>query len=155
MEKIYNLFKFIEDKYPEYRTPFKYKIIYEIPLTKEDLNIKGDLHLIEMDNFVSLPKGLIVGRDLFLNYSFSVKLPEGLIVGGDLSLEGCEIIKPLPKGLKIGGSFLVYASDGLKSLPKDISVGGNVDLRHTPLSEKYTAEQIRKMCPGIKGEIFI
>ena len=48
---MYNLFKFIEDKKPQYKLPFKVKLIYAPEsLTKEDLNVKGDLYLRNTPN---------------------------------------------------------------------------------------------------------
>ena len=51
---------------------------------------------------------------------------------GDLDLENTPIT-PLPQGLEVGGSLW---------------------LRNTPLSKKYTRDEVRKMAPGIKGDIW-
>jgi hypothetical protein len=37
------------------------------------------------------------------------------------------------------------------SLPPDLKVRGELDLRYTPISKKYTQEQIQQMVPGVKG----
>ena len=66
MATIYNLFKFIEDKKPQYKTPFEVKLIHAPEtLTKEELNIKGNLDLRNTP-IQSLPNGLKVGGILFL-----------------------------------------------------------------------------------------
>jgi hypothetical protein len=138
MEKIYNLFKFIEYKYPEYKTPLKmvytFKIINKIPFTKEELHVK---------------------KDLFLNFSEIEKLPEGLTVGENLNLIGCASLKSLPKGLEVGRDLYLGRCTSLQSLPEGLIVGRHIILIDTPIAEKYTVEQIRKMCPGIKGEIYL
>jgi hypothetical protein len=135
MEKIYNLFKFIESKYPQYRTPLTFKMDNEIPLTKEDLNVLGDFTIYDNPDLESLPEGLNVSRDVNLGFCTSlISLPKGLSVGRDLDLDNCHKLKALPKGLKVLGS---------------------INLKNTPIAEKYTVEQIREMCPGIKGEIYL
>ena len=64
---IYNLFKFIEDKKPQYKTPFEVKLIHAPEtLTKEDLNVKGYLNLSGTP-IQSLPNGLEVRGSLYLD----------------------------------------------------------------------------------------
>jgi len=83
---IYNLFKFIEDKKPQYKPPFKVKLIHAPEtLTKEDLNVKGDLDLNDTP-IQSLPSGLKVKDDLDLRDTNITKLPPDLQVGDDLIL---------------------------------------------------------------------
>jgi len=41
----------------------------------------------------------------------------------------------------------------IKSLPPDLKVKKYINIGKTPLSEKYTEEEIRQMVPGIKGKI--
>jgi len=112
-ETIYNLFKFIEDKKPQYKIPFKAKLIHAPEtLTKEDLNVKGYLNLSGTP-IQSLPNGLEVRGSLYLDKTQIQSLPNGLTVGGDLFLED------------------------------------------TPLSKKYTEEEIKAKYPGIKGKIYL
>lgn len=112
-ETIYNLFKFIEDKKPQYKLPFKVKLIHAPEtLTKEELNIKGDLDLSDTP---------------------IQSLPNGLTVGGDLNLYNTSI----------------------QSLPNGLTVGGYLNLGDTPLSKKYTEEEIKAMVPGVKGDIYL
>jgi hypothetical protein len=35
-----------------------------------------------------------------------------------------------------------------------LEVGGNLNLVSTLVADKYTAEEIKQMCPGIKGKIY-
>jgi hypothetical protein len=89
IETIKNIFEFLEEK-EGHKTPFLWKWENNIPLTEEDLDVKGDLDL-DYSNITSLPEGLKVGGDLSLMNSYVEELPEGLEVGGDLILVGTEI----------------------------------------------------------------
>ena len=133
---MYNLFKFIEDKKPQYKLPFKVKLIHAPEtLTKEDLNVKGDLYLGDTP-IQSLPNGLEVEGDLDLSYAPIQSLPDNLTVRGDLWLNVTPI-QSLPNGLKVGGDLLLY---------------------ETPLSKKYTTEeQLKAKYPNIKvkGDIYL
>jgi hypothetical protein len=174
MEKLYNLFKFIENKYPEYRAPVILKLANNDFLNKEELNITDDIDLRYSISLKSLPKGLNVEGDLKLNFTNLKSLPEGLRVGVDLDLRGCTSLESLPEGLSVGGTLdldycnnlaslpegltvvrnLYLRNTRLTSLPKDISVGGYIDLRSTPISKKYKEYELEEMYPGIKGGIY-
>ena len=136
MATIYNLFKFIEDKKPQYKIPFTAKLIYAPEtLTKEELNVEGDLYLGDTP-IQSLPNGLEVEGDLDLSYAPIQSLPDNLTVRGDLWLNVTPI-QSLPNGLKVGGDLLLY---------------------ETPLSKKYTTEeQLKAKYPNIKvkGDIYL
>ncbi len=130
---MYNLFKFIEDKKPQYKTPFKVKFIYAPEtLTKEELNVRGDLYLYNTP-IQSLPDNLKVEDNLILPSTPIQSLPNDLKVGGDLNLYNTPI----------------------QSLPNDLKVGGFLNLQNTPLSKKYTKEEIKAMVPGVKGKIYL
>ena len=130
-ETLKKIFTFLEEEENK-DTPFMWKLANN-ELTKEELNIKGDLDL-EFSKITSLPEGLEVEGDLLLLESTITSLPEGLRVGGDLDLNWCINISSLPKGLE---------------------VGQNLFISPTPL-RKYTDEELREMIkPGfIKGTIF-
>jgi len=130
-EALKNIFYFLE-KEDNKNAPFMWKLANNY-LTKEELNVKGDLDL-EFSKITSLPEGLEVGGDLRLLESEITSLPEGLRVGGDLDLNWCINISSLPKGLE---------------------VGRNLFISPTPL-RKYTDEELQEMIkPGfIKGTIF-
>ena len=127
-ETLKKIFNFLEAK-EELKQPLVWKLKTNMPLTKEDLKINGDLQL---SNIASLPDGLEVNGTLYLENSSITSLPEGLKVGDDLSLYKTKITL-LPKGLKVGRSLFI---------------------RNTPL-EDYTHEELREMIkPGfIKGDI--
>ena len=72
-ETLKRIFDFLEEK-GEHRGPLFWKHKYNIPLTKEDLNVKGDLNL-EGLGITSLPEGLKVGGSLNLFDSKIESLP--------------------------------------------------------------------------------
>jgi hypothetical protein len=73
---------------------------------------------------------------------------------GNLHLSDTPITS-LPNGLKVGGS-LDLTGTKIETLPNDLKVGGYLDLMYTPLAKKYTKQQfIRKIAPGVKGDIYL
>ena len=128
-ETLKRVFDFLEEKEGQ-KIPFLWKLLNNIPLTKEDLIVKGDLNL-EDSEITSLPEGLTIEGDFFFYHS-PVKLPKGLKVGNHLSLFGPSITS-LPKGLEVLG-WLFITDTGLGI---------------------YSDEELREMIkPGfIKGEI--
>jgi hypothetical protein len=116
-----NIFKFLEEK-GEHKAPFKWKLENNIPLSKEELNVKGTLRL---------------------SYSDITSLPEGLKVGDNLNLQNSEITS-LPKNLKVGASLLLYYCKNITSLPEGLQVGGNLSIFNTPLV-KLSDETILSM----------
>ena len=141
MENIYNLFKFIEDKYPHYKIPIGYKILNGDSLTKEELHIKGSLLLDNHISLTALPEGLTIDGSLNLNrctnlkllpkdltiiFDFDfrfgqiIKLPNDLKVGGTIDLRDCSNLESLPDNLKVGGSLYLNRCTSLKSLPKNL-----------------------------------
>ena len=117
-----------------------------------NLKVGGNLSLLKT-NITALPQGLEVGGDLNLAMTPITSLPQGLQVNGDLTISDTKITS-LPNGLKIAGDFHLRFVE-IESLPPDLQVGGILDLWHTPISIEYTKQQIRKMVPGVKGEIWI
>ena len=128
-ETLKRVFDFLEEKEGQ-KIPFLWKLLNNIPLTKEDLIVKGDLNL-EDSEITSLPEGLTIEGDFFFYHS-PIELPKGLKVGNHLSLIGPSITS-LPKGLEVLG-WLFITDTGLGI---------------------YSDEELREMIkPGfIKGEI--
>ena len=58
-EQLSKIFKFLEEK-EQHKVPFIIKVKCEIPLTKEELIVKGNLNL-KGSKITSLPEGLEVG----------------------------------------------------------------------------------------------
>ena len=101
-EIVKRIFDFLEEKEgKEYKQKgsFKWKIIFNEPITQEDLNVKGDLNL-EGSEITSLPKGLKVGGNLSLYTSKIESLPEGLEVKGELIIKNTALLEYTDKELK-------------------------------------------------------
>ena len=129
-ETLKNIFNFLEDE-GGHKAPFKWKLVNNIPLTKEQLTIKGDLDL-EFSKITSLPEGLKVEGDLRLLESEITSLPEGLRVGGYLSLAFTKITS-LPKGLQVGGNLFIdrtnftnFSDEEIRDMIKPGFVGGEI-----------------------------
>jgi hypothetical protein len=111
---IFDLFKFIETKNPKYKIPFKAKLLFSPNFTDDDLIVKGNADLTDINMGV---------------------LPNGLKIQGDLNLAGTDI-ESLPSGLEVNGA-LNLKSTNISELPKDLKVGRWLDITGTPLAEKY------------------
>ena len=99
-----NLFKFIESK-KGYPIPLKYKLSNNIPLTKDELHVKGNLYL-SGTKIKTLPEGLKIDGFLNLQNTEIEELPDDLKVDGNLNLSSTNI-KTLPNNLKVGGDIIV------------------------------------------------
>jgi hypothetical protein len=162
-ETINNILDFFLEK-ENMDKPFKWKLVNNEPLTKEELTIKGDLYLIDSD-ITSLPKGLKVGNSLnLMNCKNLISLPKGLKVGGYLDLGNCTSLTSLPEGLKIGAFLnlknctnLTSLPEGLKvyglnltnctsltSLPEGLKVNGFLNIGNTKLA-KYSDDELKDM----------
>ncbi len=118
-----------------------------------DIQVKGDLDL-RNSSIKSLPSDLEVGGDLILINSQIEKLPNNLIVNGHLVLDSCKNLQSLPNGLKVKRDLdLQYTN--ITSLPSDLEVNGDLILLITPISRRYTEEQIRKMVSKVEGSIYL
>jgi hypothetical protein len=135
------VFEFIKEK-RGYSVPFEYKLIEGLPMTEDDLKIKGDLFLA-LFVIKSLPDNLTVGGDLNLYRSEIKELPNNLVVYGDLSIRHTDI-KTLPDNLTVGGDLYINDTN-ITSLPDNLHVGGDLFLANIPLSMKYRYQEIRKM----------
>ena len=79
-------------------------------------------------------------------------LPDNLTkVGGNLDLRKTSITS-LPDNLKVGGDLDLEKSS-ITSLPNNLKVGGNLYLADTPLSKKYSKEEIRQMIEDKGGKV--
>ena len=150
-EALKNIMHFLKIK--EDKSSFKWKLLNNEPLTKDDLTINGDLDLYGSE-IRTLPEGLKVKGYLSLAATEITSLPKDLQVNGLLSLSHSDI-ESLPEGLKVGGSLELQYCKNLTSLPKGLEVGWNLKIRGTKL-QKYTDEQLKEMIkPGfIKGRIY-
>jgi hypothetical protein len=117
-ETLKRIFEFLEEK-GEHRTPLKFKLLNNLSLKEEDLNIEGNLDLGYCDNLTSLPEGLKVGGSLSLIFVKIESLPEGLKVGTNLYLQRSKITS-LPKGLEVGDSLVIDTIQLLKYTDKEL-----------------------------------
>jgi hypothetical protein len=86
-------------------------------------------------------------------YRSDVKsLPDNLQVNGNLYLRYTKI-KSLPKNLKVTGKLDIVGTL-IPTLPKDLQVGGVLKISASKIDKNYTEEEIRKMAPGVTGEIW-
>ena len=132
IKKILDFLEEKENKKHSERDNLVWKLRFGYPLTKEELNQKGNLHL---------------------SFTKITSLPKGLKVGGFLYLFMCKHLTSLPEGLKVGG-ILSLNHSSVTSLPKGLEVGDDLQIEGTALT-KYSDEQLREMIdPGfIKGDI--
>ena len=172
LKRIFDFLEEKENKLAKVKGTLRWKIAFNEPLTKEDLDIKGGLFLAHSD-IPYLPEGLKIGGNLNLSYTPKLKslpsdldvkgdiylegsnitsLPEGLEVKGDLDLSDTQV-ELLPKGLQVGGTLDLIRTK-ITSLPKGLEVKGDLIIKKTALLE-YTDEEIREMIkPGfINGGI--
>jgi hypothetical protein len=116
-----------------------------------------------------------IGGDLDLSESDIKSLGNLVRVEGDLNLRGCKNLQSLGNLVRVEGNLdlqscknlvslgdLEYVGDGLdlfdcknlKSLGNLEYVGGFLSLGYTPLSKKYTKEEIRNMVEVV-GVIYL
>lgn len=159
MANVYSFFKFLEDKV-EKKVPIIARLIYSPQsLSQEELVIPGNLNL-ERKKVTSLPNNLKVKGSLFLSKSSITSLPNNLEVGGGeftgLYLDKTKITS-LPDNLKVNGSLFLDDSK-ISSIPNNLQVEGSLTFPRTPLSDKYTVEQIRQVIEDkggfVKGPIY-
>jgi hypothetical protein len=119
-------------------------------------------------------KPFMFDDDLYLGGTKITSLGNLQSVGGDLSLYACEKltslgdVKSVVGNLNlrlcykltslgnlrsVGGSLHLFDCINLSSLGDLQSVGGDLDLYETPISKKYSEEEIRQMV-DVKGEIY-
>jgi hypothetical protein len=115
--------------------------------------VGGNLYL-DNTSIQSLPPGLEVRGSLMLSNTSIQSLSPGLKVKGNLYLTNCKNLKSLPDDLKVEGA-LYLTNTSIQSLSPGLKVGGGLYLMNTPISKKYTEEEVRKMVPGVKGSIYL
>ena len=127
------------------------KLAYKKVQDYIDSGSQGDLDL-GSTKITSLPDNLEVGGVLFLSNTPITSLPNNLTVGGNLYLRNTPITS-LPDNLKVDG-HLDLGDTPITSLPDNLKVGGYLYLGGTKISKKYTAEELERMLPGVKGGIY-
>jgi hypothetical protein len=126
---IKQFFRFLEEK-GEKQVPLKIKLLNpkDFKINPKDSYVEENLIL--PDSYVKyLPNNITVKYVLTLMDSQIEYLPNNLTVGDTLDIRYTQI-DSIPNNLKIGGNS---------------KEGGTLMIEGTPLSEKYTEEQIRSM----------
>jgi hypothetical protein len=116
-------------------------------------SIGGGLDSEGCKNLTSLGNLTSVRGSLFLTKSNIKSLGNLTSVGGYLGLYGTNI-KSLGNLTSVGGKLDLVHCFYLTSLGNLTSVGGDLYLRNTPISRKYSENEIRKMV-DVKGEIYL
>ena len=125
-EKLKRIFDFLEEK-EQQNPPFLWKHKNNIPLTEEELNIKGNLYL-SFSKIKSLPKGLKVGGHLFLNYTNINSLPKGLEVKRVIYAKHTNLnFYMIPKWVNAGAIVLSHKV----LFNSNLIVDGDLDLSET------------------------
>ena len=103
----------------------------------------------------TLPGDLQVTRYIDLTDSEIKSLPENFSTNAFMGLNGTSI-KSLPNNLTVNNDVSLNGSL-INSIPKNLQISGYLDLRNTPISKKYTKDEIRKLIEknggSVKGEI--
>lgn len=113
------IFNFIKEK-KGYPIPFSYKIINNLPISKDELTVNGDVYIISSKKEVILPDNLTIYGNLDLKYSNISKLPENLTVTGSLNIRNTKITE-LPKSLKVIDSLEIKETQ-ISKLPDNLKL---------------------------------
>jgi hypothetical protein len=162
--KVYNFFKFLEDKEGKeipYKVAFAYKQEQkkkaiaknqEIIIKKVKENPNYKLTQEDVDNFEN-QTGYVSLHGVQIK-----SLSDNLTINNTLSISNNSLIKELPKGLKIGDSLYAYNTN-ISSLPKDLIVKRRMDITNTPLinnleleypdSRQKIKQELKQMAPGV------
>jgi hypothetical protein len=116
-------------------------------------SVGGNLDLYNCTNLTSLGNLTSVGGHLGLSYSNVKSLGNLTSVGGSLGLYNCTNLTSLGNLTSVGGDLNLRGSE-IESLGNLTSVGGDLNLKDTPLSEKYSEEEIRSMVK-VKGKVYL
>jgi hypothetical protein len=160
------------DKLPDNSVISKDLYLSNISSIPENLTVNGDLH-IEDSNNIKLPIKLTVKGQLWVKKCNITSLPKELTVKG-LTIADTPITS-LPEKLVISNpkiSILSFFNTNLSSLPDNLttnslriskapidSIPNNLNvsfitLIDTPLNEKYTVEELKKIIEDKGGKIF-
>ncbi len=94
-----------------------------------------------------------IGGNLYLQYYVIESFERLISVGGGLDLRNNDTIKSLGTLTSVGG-YLDLQNTNIESFENLTSVGGLMDLNNTPISKKYSEEEIRQMV-NVGGYIYL
>ena len=133
----------------------KLKLIHELENHPDGAQYRHErgLHL-EGSNITKLPNDLYVEGYLnLINNKKLTKLPNDLHVDASLDLYGCQQLTELPKKLYVGGYLNLADCKQLTELPDNLYVGGDLGIYYTPISQKYSSDEIREMITSKGGTL--
>ena len=150
IEKIFNFLNTKEGK----EIPNKWELIKELENHPDDKQYRYEGNLVLNDsNIRKLPNDLYVRGYLKLNNSKQlIKLPDKLHIGGWLDIRNCSQITELPDDLFVGG-WLALPYTNISEIPNNLYVHYDLYIYDTPLSRKYSSDEIREMITSKGGEI--
>ena len=150
IEKIFNFLNTKEGK----EIPNKWELIKELENHLDDKQYIYEGNLVLNDsNIRKLPNDLYVRGYLKLNNSKQlIKLPDKLHVGGWLDIRDCSQITELPDDLFVGG-WLALPYTNISEIPNNLYVHYDLYVYDTPLSRKYSSDEIREMITSKGGTI--
>lgn len=114
-----NIFQFLQDNKGK-KVPLLYKLLNNLPLTKDDLFIDGDLNLMYSE-ITYLPDNLTVNGRLILYQTKIKSLPNNLRVKTWLNIENTDI-SVLPDDLYVGNDLYCLNSLLIQTIKKDLSL---------------------------------
>ena len=152
---VYNFFKFLEDKRGE-KMPLQLKLVYDPKgITKEDLNVKQHLEIEGRKfNIKELPNNLKIEGALIIHKTKIKKLPDDIEVGFGVYASYSEL-EYLPNNLHTEDVICNHSK--LQDIPYNLRIDRTFNVANTPLTEKYSKEEIRKLIEDrggyVKGRI--
>ena len=150
IEKILNFLKTKEGK----EIPNKWELIKELENHPDDIQYRYEGNLVLNDSIIrKLPNDLYVRGYLKLNNSKQlIKLPDKLHVEGWLDIRECSQLTELPDDLFVGG-WLGFPYTNITEIPNNLYVHYDLYVYDTPLSRKYSSDEIRGMITSKGGTI--
>jgi len=114
---------------------------------KNELSFAEELAIKRIKDYIKQPDYYLYISNLPIN-----EIPKELKLVKDDFFADNTPIKSLPDNLEVQGDlYLRYSA--INILPKNLKVKGNLNLEGTPLSKKYSQEELKKLLPGVGGEI--
>ena len=143
-ETIENILNFLETKDGKEKPEKWYQTKNQLDLVMTFKNRPDDTQYTHYgDLFFNIPR---------LVKSSITKLPKDLYVTRSFFLNNIQQPLELPDKLYVGKDFYMYRSN-VSELPKYLYVVGDFNIKSTPLAEKYTDEEIRKIVASTDGQI--
>ena len=147
----------------------------ELEYIPDNFTVFGVLFLTGSKKLKMLPKNLEVHKSLYISDTGIKRLPDDIKIGGSILAANSKLeyipdnfsvitinaisseLKFIPDNLTLLND-LVLNRTNVKSIPNNLKIGGNFHCGETPLQQKYTREQIKKMIEDkggyVKGDIF-